>query len=372
MEDKVGFGTALKNMFVGIAKPEAYIRNGEKGKAGPAVFAAFIMSILLYLVTSFIPYNNLFGGGRLADDVDNAIGDFELTDKGLSYDDVFEWADDEGLSYIGIDTSLGEIGSDEVREFAQEKGYTTVFIITSQDIVSYNSGQTQVIKCSDLYGALGYAGSGDSFGKQDVLDIIRKYDTPVLVTVYVIRTIIGFLGDLIMALLIGVVGLLIASMKNYKVSFGTTYKAALYIRVIWHPIVMVIATYVWPATTTLRMIGILIAIIYMFMAISRYSKENPKQAVPAYSGMAVPMNGQQGYGSYGQMNGQQGYDSYGQMNGQQGYNGYGQADQQQNYSSYGQADQQQNYSSYGQADQHQNNPYATGGSSVDNTDSDNR
>ena len=34
MEDKVGFGTALKNMFVGIAKPEAYIRNGEKGKAG--------------------------------------------------------------------------------------------------------------------------------------------------------------------------------------------------------------------------------------------------------------------------------------------------------------------------------------------------
>ena len=66
----------------------------------------------------------------------------------------------------------------------------------------------------------------------------------------------------------------------------------------------------------------------MFIAISRYSKENPYQAAPAYSGMAAPMNEQQGYGSYGQTN-QQSYNGYGQMN-QQSYNGYGQAGQSQN------------------------------------------
>ena len=379
MEDKVGFGTALKNMFVGIVKPELYIHNGAKGKAGPAVFAAFIMSILLYLVIFFIPYNNMFGGGRLADAVDNAIGDFTLTNEGFFYDDAFEWSDEEGLSYISIDTSLGDVDSDEVREFAQREGYTTVFMITSQDIISYNGGQMQVIKCRELYEALSPLGSGRSFGKQDILDIINRFDTPVLVTVYVVKTIIGFIGDLIMALLIGAVGLLIASMKNYKVSFGTTYKAALYIRIIWHSVVMVIAAYVWPAATTLRMIGVLIAVVYMFIAISRYSKENPYQAAPAYSGMAAPMNEQQGYGSYGQTNqqsyngygqtNQQSYNGYGQMN-QQSYNGYGQTNQQ-SYNGYGQTNQQ-SYNGYGQADQSQNNAHETDEDPEDNINADNR
>ena len=72
MDDKkrVGFLGTLKNMFVGVAKPEAYYRNGRFGRMSSAMLITFIMSTLTYLVIFFIPYNQLFGGGRLADRID--------------------------------------------------------------------------------------------------------------------------------------------------------------------------------------------------------------------------------------------------------------------------------------------------------------
>ena len=52
MDDKkrVGFLGALKNMFVGVAKPEAYYRNGRFGRMSSAMLITFIMSTLTYLV----------------------------------------------------------------------------------------------------------------------------------------------------------------------------------------------------------------------------------------------------------------------------------------------------------------------------------
>ncbi len=66
MKEKIGFVGSLKNMFVGVVKPEAYMKNGQHGRTWPAVIIVFAMSILLYLFTFWLPYNKLFGGGRLA------------------------------------------------------------------------------------------------------------------------------------------------------------------------------------------------------------------------------------------------------------------------------------------------------------------
>ena len=100
MDDKkrVGFLGALKNMFVGVAKPEAYYRNGRFGRMSSAMLITFIMSTLTYLVIFFIPYNQLFGGGRLADRIDRNMEDFSLTGDGFYYDGTFDWSDDENMS----------------------------------------------------------------------------------------------------------------------------------------------------------------------------------------------------------------------------------------------------------------------------------
>ena len=87
MEEKIGFVGSLKNMFVGVVKPEAYMKNGQHGKTWPAVIIVFAMSILLYLFTFWLPYNKLFGGGRLARTVDDAVEDFALTNDGFYYAD---------------------------------------------------------------------------------------------------------------------------------------------------------------------------------------------------------------------------------------------------------------------------------------------
>ena len=51
LDEKIGFGCSLKNMFVGVVKPEAYMKNGQSGKTWHAVMVVLGMSIILYLFT---------------------------------------------------------------------------------------------------------------------------------------------------------------------------------------------------------------------------------------------------------------------------------------------------------------------------------
>ena len=122
MDDKkrVGFLGALKNMFVGVVKPEAYYRNGRFGRMSSAMLITFIMSTLTYLVIFFIPYNQLFGGGRFADRIDRNMEDFSLTGDGFYYDGTFDWSDDENMSYIKIDTSKTKVDEAVARDLAAD------------------------------------------------------------------------------------------------------------------------------------------------------------------------------------------------------------------------------------------------------------
>ena len=275
MEDRIGFAGSLKNMFIGVVKPEAYMRSGLRGKVWPAIVVVFCMSILLNLLVCWLPYNRLFGGGRLADRVDEAVGDFSLTDDGFYYDGRYQWGDEENLSYILVDTSIKDSQSGEIEALKKENIYKTIMVVTSKEIVIIGNGRTSRLRASDLYSSLNEVYHRKSFGKQNILDIINKWDTPVLVAYYIGCVIGGVLKTFWISFIIAIVGLIIASALKLKVALGTVYKAALYIRSIWYPAMMLVATYVWPAKRTLMTLTLVICAAYMFMAIYRYNSEYP-------------------------------------------------------------------------------------------------
>ncbi len=275
LDEKIGFGSSLKNMFVGVVKPEAYMKNGQRGKTWHAVMVVLAMSIILYLFTFWLPYNKLFGNGRLARTVDEAVNDFELTNDGFYYDGRYQWADEEDMTYILVDTSIKDASAKEIESLRKENVYTTIFVVTGSEIVSMENGRVSTIKAKNLYEALNEVYHAKSFGKQDILDIINKWDTPVLVALYIGNVIGGMIKTLWVSFIVAIVGLIIASALKLKVSLGAVYRAALYIRSLWYLILLLISTYVWPAKKTLMALALLICAAYMFMAIYRYNSQYP-------------------------------------------------------------------------------------------------
>ncbi len=275
LDEKIGFGSSLKNMFVGVVKPEAYMKNGQRGKTWHAVMVVLAMSIILYLFTFWLPYNKLFGNGRLARTVDEAVNDFALTNDGFYYDGRYQWADEEDMTYILVDTSIKDASAKEIESLRKENVYTTIFVVTGSEIVSMENGRVSTINAKNLYEALNEVYHAKSFGKQDILDIINKWDTPVLVALYIGNVIGGMIKTLWVSFIVAIVGLIIASALKLKVSLGAVYRAALYIRSLWYLILLLISTYVWPAKKTLMALALLICAAYMFMAIYRYNSQYP-------------------------------------------------------------------------------------------------
>ena len=274
LDEKIGFGCSLKNMFVGVVKPETYMKNGQSGKTWHAVMVVLGMSIILYLFTFWLPYNKLFGNGRLARTVDEAVKDFALSNDGFYYEGRYQWSDDENMTYILVDTSIKDSSAKEIESLRKENVYTTVFVVTG---------------AKDLYEALNEVYHASSFGKQDILDIINKWDTPVLTALYIGNVIGGIIKTFWVSFIVAIVGLIVSSALKLKVSLGAVYRAALYIRSLWYPILLLISTYVWPAKKTLMTLTFMICAAYMFMAIYRYNAQNPGEL----RGKATMLSGSQ-------------------------------------------------------------------------------
>ena len=206
LDEKIGFGCSLKNMFVGVVKPEAYMKNGQSGKTWHAVMVVLGMSIILYLFTFWLPYNKLFGNGRLARTVDEAVKDFALSNDGFYYEGRYQWSDDENMTYILVDTSIKDSSAKEIESLRKENVYTTVFVVTGAEILSMENGRMSTIKAKDLYEALNEVYHASSFGKQDILDIINKWDTPVLTALYIGNVIGGIIKTFWVSFIVAIVG----------------------------------------------------------------------------------------------------------------------------------------------------------------------
>ncbi|MGN0395183.1 MAG: DUF1189 family protein [Coprococcus sp.] len=276
-ENKRGFFSNIKGMFVGIIKPEEYIKNGNNGSWGSAIMIALIFAILTPFLTVFLPYNNAFGNGKLAREVGSRIVDFRIDNDGFRCEERYEWIDESELNYICIDTSKNFVDRDEVDEMIDVKRYSNIVIASSREIVMYSRSEgIQTLEWDDVYDYLHAVYNQSYFDKQIIVDIIEKYDTPVIIWIYVFCAVASFIGFLICCAIWGGIGKIFSSAFGAKISYGTIFKAAVYIRAIWYIVKKLLNTYVVSGMGTLMWtIAFVIILLYLAIGIYKFAVNHP-------------------------------------------------------------------------------------------------
>lgn len=274
--EKRGFFSNIGGMFAGLAKPEEYIKNGVYGSGGSAIIVALIFAFLTPFLTVFLPYNNMFGNGKIARELEKRIADFRIDADGFYCEDKYEWVDDVGSSYICIDTNKKIVDEDELNELIDEKHYSTIVIAANQEVVLYSDDDFQTIQWSDMFSYLQAVDKQTTFSKQFVIDLIDKYDTPVIVGIYLFCAVASFIGFLICCAIWGAIGALIANVFGVQVSYGALLKASIYIRAIWYMLKKLVNAYiVYGMGAVMWTTGFVIIFVYLMLAIRKFGKNNP-------------------------------------------------------------------------------------------------
>jgi hypothetical protein len=274
MEEKITLGTAWKNMFSGLINPKKYIENGKKSSWAAAHIIVIIVSLVLPLFTFFIPVNKRLGHDTIADKIDEKISDFSITSTGFYCGDKYEWTGDG--SYIGINTSKANTSQDEIDELLENGSYRTMIIVNSQEIVMYSDNSTNTFKWDSVYKYLNSIESRDTYDKNLALEILRRYDGPVIASVTIAMAVAMIVGYYICSLLWGILGSVMAGFMKKKLSVSEMMKAAIYMRTPWYVIRKILGTFLVAGLSHLLWTGAYIIIfIYMFIAISKCHEDRP-------------------------------------------------------------------------------------------------
>jgi hypothetical protein len=379
MEEKIGFGESIKNTFVGVAKPEAYIKNGRSAKMWPAVIMTIVMSAVLYLGVFLIPSNIKYGNGKLSGMIDEHIPEFSLTSEGLYFSKDVEWSEESTGQYLRLDTDKSSVDADEVKDLAVKEGYVQIIIIAAKDMAVYQGGQLETIEWNEVFYMLNVTGERTAYGKQDILNLIDKWVTPVIASIYGIKVVSSIISMFLGALIIGLIAMAIGSGMKIKVPFGKIYKSAVYVRIIWYPIMIILETVIGVTLLSFIFDLAIIAIptAYLVIGLKRDAAQNP-----VFEANYNQPNNAQNYGDYSQQNNTQSYGGYNQPDNAQNYGGYSQPNNAQNYGGYSQPNNAQNYGGYSQPGNTQNyggynlpdNPQSYGNDdtkSIENSDGNN-
>ncbi len=271
--NKRGFFGDIKGMFVGLVRPVEYMKNGRYGSWGAAIAVAFIFAFLTSFLTVFLPCNKLLGNGKLAREIENKIVNFRIDDDGFYCESRYEWLDENGLGYICIDTDRSTVDHDEIEELIDIKHYRTVVVAASKEAVLYSNGELQTVEWEDIFDYLQAIDKRAHFDKQLIVDIIDRYDTPVVMALFIFCGVISFLGFMICCALWGGIGEICASIFNISLPYESIFKAAVYIRAIWYIIKKLINTHVLFGMGTLMwIVAFVMILVYLILSIYAFSK----------------------------------------------------------------------------------------------------
>lgn len=290
MKEKRSFFGAIKGMFVGIVRPSEYIENGKRSSTCAAIILALLVSLIIPLFTFYLPVNRIVGNGKLANMIENELPDFRIDADGFYCENRYVWTD-ENTTYIQIDTSDRLVDDEEVDALLNSAPYQSIVIVAKEEVFMYSDGTSQTMAWADFYSYLidTNRNGKTTFDKQSIFDLVDKYDTPVIVTIYIVMVIAAFLGFLICCALWALIGLLTASVNHADISYGELLKAAIYIRIIWYIIKKVLKTYVFMGSSTLLWtIVFVVILVYLILAVCQYAKKNSNN-YPMNSGMSNNM-----------------------------------------------------------------------------------
>lgn len=184
------------------------------------VFGFAIMLMLIYfIVTMGIPLANfLIETGGIVGDLEEYLPDFELRDGELWVDDTitYEYRD----TYIEIDTDPDYVfySAYEMRDFLYD--YTQVLMMDSEKMIIKNNGEVNELYFSDL---------NFDFSKEDLMayiPFVYIFIAVFMLIAYIWMTALFFFGVLFLSLL----GMIVASCMNCRLTFGQLYLLGVYSR----------------------------------------------------------------------------------------------------------------------------------------------
>lgn len=190
-----------------------------KNKKGKVFGFGVLLMAIYFAITMVLP--SLIGPGSFlgwVNSLQEKIPDFQLKDGVLWVEDVVKI--DTGTSYIYIDTSPEHTAGNSAEYTFAFFDYDNVLIVFSHNFIVKSDGRWQNSKFPELE---------EEFSKEDVMDFI-----PWLYVIYAVFLVIAyvwmaawfFFGVLFVAL----IGMIIASSMNVRLTFGQLYLLGIYSR----------------------------------------------------------------------------------------------------------------------------------------------
>ena len=206
---KLGFFAKVYYSIAGFSKYRYFLRQST----GKAVIYLLLISMVLALIT-IIPDSLLYNKAmdELATNFNSLIPDFRLADGKLEVSGEMPIIIDGDGANIIIDTSPGA----EERILNQ---YDIVILITSDKIIQKNFVNKTVRNLSSFQGLVL---TRDSI--KQVLPIMK----PIGVIIFIMAGIFFVCGKFISALIVSLIGLIINSIKNTRLSYRSIFKLSVY------------------------------------------------------------------------------------------------------------------------------------------------
>lgn len=207
----------FKEMALSVYSYGSY-RHFLKNKTGKVFGFGVLLMTFYFAVTMILP--QIIGHGsilRLEENIREAVPDFELEDGILWVDDVVEL--DNGVSYIYVNTSRNYSADVTEAAFAFQR-YNSVIIMDAKKAVMKSDGKWQTLYYSDM---------DVEFDREDLMDFVPwlyVFDAVFLLFAYIWMTAFFFFGVLFVAL----IGMIIASSMNFRLTFGQLYLLGVYSR----------------------------------------------------------------------------------------------------------------------------------------------
>lgn len=246
-----------------------FLKN-KKGK----VFGFGVLLLTIYFVLTMILPGIVRSGSifRLADIIDEGVPDFSLEDGLLWVDDVIEY--DAVTSYIYIDTDsfLDVEDEDEIAPYF--RGYRSVMIADFEKMLLKNDGIWQMVYFSDL---------GLEFDKDDLIDLV-----PWMYAIYVVFMVFAYIWMMGLfffgVLFVALIGMIIASCMNYRLTFGQLYLMGIYSRTL-PLLIKALVSYLPFGIPFFWVLNFGLSALIIGLAIMEMKKQKPEMSVGAsYSG----------------------------------------------------------------------------------------
>ena len=190
-----------------------------KNKGGKVFGVGVLLSTIYFMITMLLPVGFFMLGGGFRGLVEE-IPDFKIEDGILETETSFEFEEAGTLVYIDTSPDFVFYDTEELEEKLDD--YHQVILMDSEKIIIKDDGEIQQMP----YDALGF-----DFERDDLMKLapyVYIFGLLIMIFVYLWDVAFFFVGVIFVAL----IGMIIASSMNKKLTFGQLYKLGVYSRTI--------------------------------------------------------------------------------------------------------------------------------------------